>query len=139
MRVLSCRIGRNNGLGAAPLEPLAKPSRIVGPVRDQPTWCGNERQQVKGTVEVMGIARRQRKGNGPASRIGQGVDLGRAPAARAANGLREGPPFAPAAERCALMWVLSTAAEPIQLPVEPVSAKNISRQIPCRLQRLKRL
>jgi|GEM_PF-7068733 len=30
------------------------------------------------------------------------------------------PPFAPAAERCALMWVESTA--PVNTPVEPVSA-----------------
>jgi hypothetical protein len=79
--VLSGRIGRDNSLGAALLEPLAKPSRIIGSVRDQSMWCGNERQQVERTVQIMGIARRQREGDGPAARIGQGVDLGRAPAA----------------------------------------------------------
>ena len=79
--MLSGRIGRDNGLGAAPLEPLSKPSRIVGSVRDQSTWRWNERQQVERTVEVMGVARRQREGDGPAARIRQGVDLGRATAA----------------------------------------------------------
>ncbi len=81
MRVLSGRIGRDDSLGAALLEPLSKPSRVVGSVSDQLTWRGNERQQVKRTVQVMGIARRQREGDGPAARIRQGVDLGRATAA----------------------------------------------------------
>jgi len=52
------------------------------------------------------------------------MDFRRAAAARAANGLPEGPPFPPAAERCALMWELSIATVPM-MPVEPVKASNI--------------
>jgi len=70
--------------------------------------------------------------------VGQGVDFRRPPAARAADGLAEGPPFPPAAERCALMCVLSIATVPMT-PVEPVKASNISNQMPCQLVRLKRL
>ena len=36
------------------------------------------------------------------------------------------------------MWELSIATVPM-MPVEPVKASNISNQMPCRLQRLKRL
>jgi hypothetical protein len=66
------------------------------------------------------------------------MDLGGAPAPRVADRLGEGPPFAPAAERCALMWVLSIDTVAV-MPVEPVSASNMANQMPCRLQRLKRL
>ena len=44
-----------------------------------------------------------RKATRTADIIGQRVDFGRLPAARAADGVVEGPPFAPAAERWALM------------------------------------
>ena len=70
--------------------------------------------------------------------IGQRVDLGGAAATRSADGLFEDPPFPPAAERCALTCEASIAAVPIT-PVLPVSALNIASQMPCRLQRLKRL
>jgi hypothetical protein len=66
------------------------------------------------------------------------VELARLPAARVAEGLDEGPPFPPAAERCALMCVLSIAASP-WIGLCPVSASNIASQIPWRLQRLNRL
>ena len=73
-----------------------------------------------------------------AAGVGQGVDFRRPPTTRAADGLAEDPPFPPAAERCTLMCVLSIATVPM-MPVEPVKASNISNQMPCRLQRLKRL
>jgi hypothetical protein len=44
---------------------------------------------------------------GAAVFVDGGVDFRRAPATRAANRLRFGPPFPPAAERWALMWVAS--------------------------------
>ena len=73
------------------------------------------------TGEVVGVAGRYQKGEWrPASSV-KGVDLGRLPAARTADGVVERPPFAPAAERWALMWVESMAADPY-MPVEPVRA-----------------
>ena len=51
---------------------------------------------------------------------------------------RRRPPFAPAAERCASRWVLSIDTAAV-MPAEPVSASNMANQMPCRLQRLKRL
>ena len=70
--------------------------------------------------------------------VAQRVKLARLAAARVAERLEIGPPFPPPAERCALMWELSMATLPM-MPVEPVKASNISNQMPCRLQRLKRL
>lgn len=139
MGVLAGRIGRDDRIGSALAEPVAQLIGVIGAIRNQPGRGNDEVEKIACALQIVGIAWRQSEGDGPAARIGQGVDLGRAPAARAADGVRECPPFAPAAERWALMWVLSTAALPTQLPVEPVSAKNISRQMPCRLQRLKRL
>jgi hypothetical protein len=52
----------------------------------------------------MGIARCKLERDRPTVIVGQRVDLGRTAAARAPDGIAEGPPFAPAAERCALMW-----------------------------------
>jgi hypothetical protein len=69
----------------------------------------------------MAIAGRDQKGDWAATVLGQHVDFCRATAARAADRVVEVPPFAPAAERCALMCVLSIDIVPIR-PVEPVSA-----------------
>jgi hypothetical protein len=68
--------------------------------------------QGSGHRPVMDIAGRQQQHARAARLVGQGVDLGGAPAARAADRLRVVPPFAPDAERCALMWVASIAAVP---------------------------
>ena len=86
----------------------------------------------------MDVARREQQDPRAAERIGQRVDRGRAAAARTPDRLVEGPPFPPAAERCAFTCVLSIDAVPIT-PVRPVTALNIASQMPCRLQRLKRL
>ena len=56
----------------------------------------------------MHVTQRQHEGDGAAEIIGQGVDFRRPSAARGANGVIKSPPFAPAAERCALTWVEST-------------------------------
>jgi hypothetical protein len=86
----------------------------------------------------VGIAGAQEEKARPSLGIGQGVDLGRAATARAADGFAVRPPFPPAAERWALMVELSIATVPM-IPVDPVSASNISNHMPCRLHRLKRL
>jgi hypothetical protein len=86
----------------------------------------------------MGVARAQKKDAGTSVCIGQRVDLGRAPATRAADRLAVRPPFPPPADLWALMVELSIATVPV-IPLDPVSASNISNQIPCRLHRLNRL
>ena len=58
-----------------------------------------DREQRPGAVEIVGIAGSQLKGEGPPLIVAEGVDLGRPAAARAPDGMTEGPPFAPAAER----------------------------------------
>jgi hypothetical protein len=55
------------------------------------------------------MAGRHFDGDGTSMRVDDGVDFRRAAPARAANRLRLGPPFPPAAERCALAVVLSMA------------------------------
>jgi hypothetical protein len=63
------------------------------------------------------VSGRRRRG---AAIIAQRVDFGRAPTARGANGVMTSPPFAPAAERWALMCVEFT--EPVNTPLDPVRA-----------------
>ena len=69
----------------------------------------------------MGVARRNNECERAPQIICQRMDFGHAPAARAADRVVEGPPFAPAAERSALMYVELIAIVPT-MPVEPVSA-----------------
>lgn len=70
--------------------------------------------------------------------VGEGVNRRCSSATRTSYAFLEGPPFPPAAERCALTWELSIEAVPIT-PVLPVTALNIANQMPWRLHRLKRL
>lgn len=66
----------------------------------------------------MRLARCEAQRQGPAGLVGQGVNLGRPSAARSADGIGIVPPFAPDAERCALMWELSAEVVPIT-PLDP--------------------
>src|SRR5580704_4624740 len=52
------------------------------------------------------------EGNQTAGSVGDGMDLGRPPAAAASDRLLLGPPFPPAAQRCALEVVLSMLCDP---------------------------
>jgi hypothetical protein len=62
-----------------------------------------DREQAAHSDEVVDIAGRDQQDMRAADLIGQRVDFRRLSAARAADGVVEGPPFAPAAERWALM------------------------------------
>ena len=103
MWVLAGGIGRDDGIGTPLAEPVTQRVGVVGPISNQAGWDHDEGEEIARAFQIVRIARRQGEGNGPAASVGQGMDLGRTPAARAADGVREGPPFAPAAERCALM------------------------------------
>ena len=86
--------------------------RIVGLVGEQlPDWAG-ALDELCGDRDIVDVARGQDEDARPAFRVGERVELARAPAAGFAERLLEGPPFPPAAERCALMCVLSIAARP---------------------------
>src|SRR5512143_1310879 len=91
--------------------------------------CGLD--QRLGHVDVIDVSGAEQQHTGASIVVDQAVDLGRSAATRAAYGLCEGPPFAPAAERCALTWVASIAA-PSKMPLWPVNASNICSQRPCR-------
>jgi hypothetical protein len=119
--MLACRIWRDDGLGSTLSKPVTEAFGIVGTVCNETQRAGYHRQQSASTVEVVGIAWSELESEGPAAFVGQGVDFRRPAAPRAPDGVAEGPPFAPAAERWALMWVESTATVPT-MPVAPVSA-----------------
>lgn len=119
--MLAGRVWRDDRLCAPLGEPVTQALGIVGSISDEARRTGHDGEQGTSAVEVMGVAGRELKSDRPTEIVAQRVDFGRATAARTANGVAEGPPFAPAAERCALMCVESTATVPI-MPVEPVNA-----------------
>lgn len=85
---------------------------IISTVRKQAPERAYGTDQISGDGDVVDVAGGEQQDPGPALGVGQSVELGRAPAARAADALAEVPPFAPAAERWALTWVLSIATVP---------------------------
>ena len=135
---LSPGAGRDDSFNAALLEIGSQPVGVVGLVGDQSFDGSSGRQQFLRHHDVMDVARRNQQNSGPAGGVGEGVDRRRASAARASYAFLEGPPFPPAAERCALTCELSIEAVPIT-PVLPVIALNMASQTPWRLHRLKRL
>jgi len=130
--------GRDDSFNAALPEVSSQAIGVVGLVGDQSFDGSSRRQQLLRHHDVMEVARRNQQNPGPAGGIGEGVDRRRASAAGASYAFLEGPPFPPAAERCALTCELSIEAVPIT-PVLPVTALNMVSQMPWRLHRLKRL
>jgi len=95
-------VRRNDRLASAVGQPVAEPSGIVGTIRDQPLWDRYTGEQSCRPVQVMRLSCGQRERQRAADGVGQGMNFGRPSAARPADRLLEVPPFAPAAERCAL-------------------------------------
>jgi predicted metallo-beta-lactamase superfamily hydrolase len=60
-------------------------------------------EQAAGSVEVVNVSSRDQQIVWASDLTGQSVDFGRLPPTRAADGVVEGPPFAPDAERRVLM------------------------------------
>ena len=100
--MLARRIGRYDGLAAVLGQPISELAGVVGPVGDQLARQWGTLQKAPGAGQIMSVARRDGEGNRAAMVVGYGVNFGRPSAARAPDGMGEGPPFAPAAERCAL-------------------------------------
>jgi hypothetical protein len=108
-------------LNAALREPVTQASCVIGPICQEAAGQPSRRQELAGAGEIVCVAGRDQERKRAPQIICQRVDFGRAPAPRTADRMVEGPPFAPAAERCALICVESMAIVPT-IPVEPVSA-----------------
>ena len=85
---------------------------VIPSISDEPSDGPSGIDQGSGQTDVVGVATAEQQDAGAASIVGQPMQLGGSSAARAAYCLEEVPPFAPAAERCALTCVASTDAEP---------------------------
>jgi len=114
-------IGRDDRLAAALGQPIAELAGVVGTVGDQLPRRGDAPEQRRHADQIVGLPGGEAEGQRPSGMIGYGVNFGRPSAARSADGVLEVPPFAPAAERCALMWVESTAVV-LTTPLEPLRA-----------------
>jgi hypothetical protein len=108
-------------LDAALCQPNAQACCVVSSVGEQFAGQAGLSQELSGAGQIVSVAGRNEKRKRTPQIVSQRVNFGRPPAPRAADRVTEGPPFAPAAERCALMCVLSIDIVPT-MPVEPVSA-----------------
>jgi len=102
----------DHSFGALGSQPMAQMVGIIAAVGDEPADRPGLVQKTCRDGDVVDVAGRQQEDAWPSILVGQRVELARPPAARGADRLLEGPPFPPAAERCALIWVLSIAAVP---------------------------
>lgn len=103
---------RDDGRRAAFGKQVAQMVRVVGFVRDEVPNRAGALDQLCCDGDVMGIASGQDEDARPAFAVRERVELAGASAARCSERLLEGPPFPPAADRCALICVLSIAASP---------------------------
>ena len=107
--MLAGRVRGNDDLAATLSQPVSEPPGIIGSVGDQLAGRGDAVQQGGHTNQIVDLSWGDDESDGPANGVGYGMNFGRPSAARSADGVGEVPPFAPAAERCALIWVESTA------------------------------
>jgi hypothetical protein len=103
---------RDDSLGALSGEPSAQVIGVISAVGDEAPDRSVTVEKACRDGDVVDVSGRQDEDARAAFAIGERVELARPPAARGAERLLEGPPFPPAADRCALMCVLSIAARP---------------------------
>jgi hypothetical protein len=106
----------NDGLGAAISQPFAELSAVVRFITQKLLCRIGSADQPLGNRAVVRLAAGQEDGKKTAFSICKCMYFRVAPAARAANRLSLGPPFPPAAERCALMCVESIICTSVSLP-----------------------
>lgn len=104
---LAVHFVRDDGFGAAGFEPFAQGIAVVSLVGQKLLSGLGAADQALGDRTVVRLTAGQEEGKKTAFSIRDCVDFRISPAARAANRLSLRPPFPPAAERCALMCVLS--------------------------------
>jgi len=85
---------------------------VIGAIGHQPADRSGAVEKAGSDRDVVDVAGSQDEDARPALGVGERVELARAAAPGLAERLLEGPPFPPAAERCALICVLSIAARP---------------------------
>ena len=107
--MLASWVWRDDRLTPSFGQPVTQLCGVIGPVGEKPFGDWNALEKHGRTDQVMGLSWRQRECDGAAQRIGYGMNFSRPSAARATDCVFEVPPFAPAAERCALICVESTA------------------------------
>ena len=100
-------LGRDVGDRALVLDQVADAVAVIGAIGVDDTAPGQGVQQVLGGAAVGGLAWRQQECERSALAVGDSVDLAVATAPADTDRLEVSPPFAPAAERCALTCVLS--------------------------------
>ena len=103
MGMLAGRIWWNDRFYPSLRELQAETVGIIGPVGEKRLGPMAHCEQATHSDEVVDVACRDQQHMWAANIIGQRVDFRGLSAARAADGVVEGPPFAPAAERWALM------------------------------------
>jgi len=107
MEPLAGRILLDHGRCSASSEELAEGIAVVGGITQQRFRCWQRFNQSGGGFDVMAIAAGQSERDEPAVSVDDCVYFGRPAAPASADGLLFGPPFPPAAQRCALAVVLS--------------------------------
>src|SRR5579872_717784 len=104
--IAGCRRG-DDGLDPAIGQEAAQVVCVVGLVGEQLSDRSGALDQLRSDGDVVDVSRGQDEDARPAFPVRERVELARPAAARGPERLLKGPPFPPAAERCALMWVLS--------------------------------
>jgi len=102
VRVFAGRIWRDDGLASVFGQPVAEAASVIGAVGDEAPGYGDVSEKGGRTDQIVDLTGGHGEGHGTADVIGQGMNFGRPSAARSTDGVLEVPPFAPAAERCAL-------------------------------------
>ena len=97
------RIWRDDRFDPPQREFLAQASGIIGSVGDYAFRPMTHGEQAAASVQVVNVPGRDQQSMWASNIVGQRVDFGRLSPTRAADGVVEGPPFAPDAERWALM------------------------------------
>src|SRR5262245_19660602 len=128
----------NDRLGSALVQLLSQFVTVISHVTKQMLGWRHSADQSLGERIVVCFTAGEQDSDQASLSICECVNLRVAPSARAANSLLLLPPFPPAAERCALIWVESIICISVERPL-PASSRNSFSHMPRRAQRAKRL
>src|SRR6478736_2122494 len=126
------------GFDAVLAQRLAERVAVISLVTEQLGDAVEQTDTCRPDCAVGSVARREDQDPRAAQLIDKAVNLAVAPALSDANRLFRRPPFPPPAQRCALTCVLSRAIRSGGSAGSAAASKMLC-QIPCALQRLKRL
>ena len=107
MDMLAGRVVGDNRSGSALDQEQPQPIAVIGGIGGAQRCSWQRFEQRLGDRRVAALSGAHLERDGTAATIDNSMDFCRSPAARAADRLDLGPPFPPAAERCALAVVLS--------------------------------